>query len=229
LVVLGLALLGPLGHAGSLSLHMVQHMLLLVAAPPLLLAGRPLLRLFPQGWRRGAAGAAPILLRPARPLAAALVQGVVLWLWHLPGPFAAAEARPWLHAIEHMSLLAAALLFWAALLDAPRRGREGPPLAALAALITLMHTGFLGAILAWAPRPLYPGAALPDQQLAGLIMWVPGGVAYVAAGLWVLGRWLRRLEHRPDGPIRHQDHGGCGNGARARALPDRPPQSEARI
>jgi putative membrane protein len=203
-----LALHGPIDELARRSLagHMVQHMLLIAVVPPLLVGGAPLaamLRALPTRARSAAARlyAAAERALVARPLAAGLVHGATLWLWHLPGPYQAAAANPALHHLEHATLLLSATWFWATLLAPARRGGGGFGGALMAALVTVMHTGMLGALLTFAPSPLYPGhpsrlsalSALQDQQLAGLIMWVPGGFAYTLA-IVVLGlAWLNAL------------------------------------
>lgn len=167
----------------SLAAHMGQHMLLLLAAPPLLLLGRPLpalLRAMPHARRRRAAAVFGARLpSPAlHPMVAALLQASVVSSWHVPLMFAAAEADGLLHALEHASLLAVGLLYWQGQID-PRGAVAG---AILASLVTIVWCGFLGALLTFAPVPLFD-APLQEQQLAGLLMWVPCGFAYLAGAL----------------------------------------------
>lgn len=191
----GLALMGPFDDwaGASTAMHMVQHMMLIVLAAPLLVLGRPL----PQ-WRAVFGPALDRAWRPwlrstRHPLAWAAAHGVAIWGWHLPGPYMAAVFDNWLHVLEHACFLLTAWAFWWSVLRAPaaRRGH-----ALLALLLTLMHTGLLGALLAFAPAPLYFGESrsLQDQQLAGLLMWAPGGLAYVAAAAWCVRRWLRAMD-----------------------------------
>jgi putative membrane protein len=104
--------------------------------------------------------------------------------------------------LQHLSFLGTALLFWWSVLGHDPRGRHGPGPAAASLFLTMMHTGALGALLSLAPAPWYaPYVAstsalgldpAQDQQLGGLVMWVPAGLAYVVAALWVLGRQLTR-------------------------------------
>jgi cytochrome c oxidase assembly factor CtaG len=125
------------------------------------------------------------------PMRATLLLGITMWLWHAPALFGAAVAYDWVHALQHLSFFVPALLFWRGLIHARPVGRA--PGAVAAAFITFMHTGLLGGLITMAPEPLstaYLGrteswglSALADQQLAGLLMWVPLGVPYVAAGL----------------------------------------------
>jgi putative membrane protein len=158
-VALALALFGPVHEAAheSLAAHMVQHILLIGVAAPLLAVSLARLRI------------------PAAPAFAA--HGAVFWLAHAPVVVAAMAASGVVHVLAHAALFGTALAFWCAI----ARGSAGE--ASLWVLATMIHTGVLGALLTVAPRPLYPGIALEDQQLAGLLMWVPGGFLYLAAGL----------------------------------------------
>lgn len=189
--VAGLALFGPFDDwAGqSTAWHMVQHMLLMVVVGPLLVLARPL----PQ-WRAALGHGADAAWRAAlvltqRPLACATLHGMAIWFWHAPALYTAALLDPGLHLLEHISFLGSALLFWQAVLGA---GRSRAPAAALALLLTLMHTGLLGALLTFAREPLYlrESRELWDQQLAGLVMWIPGGAAYLLATILVTRRLL---------------------------------------
>jgi cytochrome c oxidase assembly factor CtaG len=183
------ALLGPLHHAAQRLLwaHMVQHELLMVLAAPLIVLGRPL-----ETW----IWALPLCLRKAAripgwlgdPLAAWTLHAAAIWVWHAPGLFEAALADPWLHVAQHASFFGTALVFWWSLLGPAHRN-----LAGMASLFTTMiHTGALGALMALARASWYPGFALEDQQLAGLVMWVPAGLAYPLAALFLGSQWLRR-------------------------------------
>lgn len=213
-LLLAMALVWPLdAWAGiSFAAHMGQHMVLLALAPPLLLAARPfmvVLHALPPALRRAAV--APRRWRPVRVAirashsvaGMALLHGALIWGWHAPRAFEAAVRHDGLHALEHVSLLAGGLLFWRALALA----RQEAAGAALAwTLVTLIHTGLLAALLTLAPVPLYglyaarvgDAAALADQQLAGLIMWVPMGAVYIVCALQVASRWL--AEQPPGGP-----------------------------
>ena len=208
--VLLLALVSPVDALGAqlFSAHMLQHELLMLLAAPLLVLGRPLatwIWAFPAGGRRllGAfvrrrwiAGPWSLVNTAA---AAWLLHAAALWLWHMPLLFGAAQADADVHVLQHASFLVSALLFWNVVLrDTPRT----PPVTALIYLLTTMvHTGALGALLTFSSHvwyPLYGGSPLQwdltpleDQQLGGLIMWVPGGTVYLAVALAVIGRWLR--------------------------------------
>jgi putative membrane protein len=208
--VLAVALVSPLDPLGGtlLSAHMAQHGLLVAVAAPLLLLGRPGVAFtwaLVGAWipRRMASGVWQALgglgRALSRPLRAAALHGLMLWLWHAPALFEAAVERHWLHVLEHACFFGTALLFWRAVLDARTSHRAGPALAAT--FVTFMHSDLLGGLITLAPRPLYPVyvgrsavwglTALDDQQLAGLFMWVPLGLPYLAAGLFLTSRLVR--------------------------------------
>jgi putative membrane protein len=203
-LVLVLALVSPLDALGEALFvaHMVQHLLLLLVAPPLLLAARPLgpvLLGLPGPFRRGAgvllrAG----LARAARALSRRAVvvlalHGLALWAWHAPRAYDAALASELVHALEHASFFAAGLLFWSVLHGAARKGGVGHGGAVLFVFGGAMQGGGLGALLTVATRPLYEShrqsapafglSALEDQQLAGVVMWVPSGIVLAVVAL----------------------------------------------
>jgi putative membrane protein len=211
-LALAAALVSPLDALGSLlfSAHMVQHELLMVAAAPLLVLGRPLAAwtwaLAPR-WRHAIGHAThwPWLAwgwrRLTQPLHAWALHALALWLWHLPQLFDAALRSEGWHVLQHASFLGTALLFWWAVLGGDPRAR-GSGFALAYLFTTMMHTAALGALLALAPTAWYAGYVasagalgvdpVQDQQLGGLVMWVPGGVAYLAAGLVLVARLLAR-------------------------------------
>lgn len=191
-----LTLFGPMDAWAeeSLAAHMTQHMLLIVVIAPLWVLARPWPQWYASIGRRRLAGVGVLTELLRRPLLAATLHGAALWIWHAPRPYMVAVGNPWWHIAEHLCfLLSAGVFWWAVLRAAP--GRE--PRALLALLFTLMHTGLLGALLTFAREPLYRDSyALADQQLAGLIMWVPCGLAYLLAAAWLGARWMRRLSRR---------------------------------
>jgi putative membrane protein len=206
------ALVSPLDALGDrlFSAHMVQHEVLMLVAAPLLVLGRPLAACawaLPQPLLRALAASArgrwPASAWSALtdPLSAWSLHALALWVWHVPSLFDAAVESTGLHILQHTSFLASALLFWwAALGPDPRSTRQGASMLLL--FTTMLHTGALGALLTFAPTAWYPhyvdsGVGLgldpvEDQQLGGLVMWVPGGLAYLVAGLAVAARWLAR-------------------------------------
>jgi len=164
------------------SVRVLHHVLLIAAVAPLLALA------FPQ--RR--AGSPPLVMLVA-------AHAVILWLWHTPGPYALGLASVPAYWLMQTSLLGSAWLLWRAIL-AP--AQSGTALVALAATIGQM--GLLGALIVFAPRPLYPVhlasttawglAPLTDQQLAGLLMWVPAMLPYLGAGVWMAWSGLRSGE-----------------------------------
>lgn len=207
-LVLALASTSPIDTLGGalFSMHMVQHELMMVVAAPLFVMSRPIEAwtwALPAAWRQPLAGAGR--LRPVTaawlaitaPVGAWALHAAALWGWHIPWIFEAALTNEGVHALQHASFLGTALLFWWSVLG---RGVRRPDAAGLASLFTTMlHTGALGALLTFAPHPWYAhyaGAAalglgpLEDQQLGGLVMWVPGGLAYLVAGLAIVAAWL---------------------------------------
>ena len=208
-VALATALLGldDLAHT-RFSAHMVQHMLLSVVAPPLLLLADPFpaaLWALPARARlvvgRLVASRAPLgaaWRRLTRPVLAWPLHIGVLWAWHAPVLYDSALAHPWVHDAEHLSLFATAVLFWwPVIAPAPR---PTPPVRAPARIVYFVLAAFaraaLGLLLTLAPAPLYAyrGAdthgALDDQTLGGLVMWGAGGLIDLLAALLLLGRAL---------------------------------------
>ncbi len=204
-LVLLVALNGPLHDLSDyylFSAHMVQHLLLTLVVPPLLLAGTP-------GWmadplighlRRGRFLGA--LARAAtRPVPALGLYAVALVGWHLPGPYGAALERHAWHVVEHLVLIATALLAWwpvlspSALLPRLHYGAQilylfafGLPMTVVAAMITGAERT-LYPFYAAAPR-LFGLTALADQRVGGLIMWVPAGLIPLIAFTCVFFRWV---------------------------------------
>ena len=210
-----LALLSPLDTLahGLFVAHMAQHMLLVMVAAPLLVLGAPGLPLavsLAPDWRRrlgrlrhrpAVHGARDLLTRP---LVAWAVHVGTLWAWHMPGPYQAALGNDLVHAVEHASFLATAVLFWWVVLSRQGRRRLAPGFAVLYLFAAALQGSALGALLTLAPAPLYPlqaasapawgPAPLADQQLAGLVMWVPADLVDLgAAGALFMG-WLLSLE-----------------------------------
>jgi cytochrome c oxidase assembly factor CtaG len=199
------ALVSPLHEAGerSFTFHMIEHELLMLPAALLLVAARPgpvLLWGLPGAARKFAASIArlPAWRHLSDPIAATAIQALAIWLWHAPGPFDQALQHEGWHIVQHVCFVASALLFWWAMLH-----RANEALAALCLFATSMIGGALGALMALSSSPWYAAYAAmgmtplglspaEDQQLAGLIMWVPGGLFHLAAALIFVGRWLTR-------------------------------------
>ena len=214
--VLALALVSPLHEESErlFAAHMIQHELLMVVGAPLVVLGRPVVAMLwalpprARRWcgrvaRRGAwRGAWRHLTEPWH---AWLLHGAAIWLWHAPRLFQATLTSDAVHAAQHASFVGSALLFWWTLIHARRRGMSDAT-AVLYLFTTAVHTGALGALLTFSRTLWYPAYAsagggwgltpLEDQQLAGLIMWIPAAVSYMIAALALLARALRRSEWR---------------------------------
>ena len=209
-LALAALLLGPIDAVAprSFAVHMIQHEGLMLVAAPLLVLGRPF-PLYAWGLPARARGSLVSLTHTrwlravwgvvTAPFAAWLLHAAALWLWHAPPLFDAAVRDPTLHEWQHVSFLLSALIFWHALLRRQTHGAQGAAVVYL--FTTTIHTGVLGALLSLAHTPYYaalqPGLGvwwgltpLEDQQLGGLIMWVPGALVYVGVGLWLAARWI---------------------------------------
>jgi cytochrome c oxidase assembly factor CtaG len=217
-VTLVIALVSPLHPWGAVlfSAHMTQHELLMLVAAPLLVLGRPIIPFLwalPRsaaktlaGWTQKASWQR-VWETIATPFAAWLIHGVVLWTWHLPALFQATRDNAFIHALQHASFLFSALLFWWAILHGRRRA-IGFGAAVLYMFTTALHSGLLGALLTFTRTLWYPIYAhttrpwgltpLQDQQLGGLIMWIPAGLVYIIAALALFAGWLRESEKRTD-------------------------------
>jgi putative membrane protein len=212
-VILTLALISPLHEMGEalFSAHMVQHEVLMLVAAPLLVISRPLvpfLHALPFEWRRTVGrwskfGIVQSIWRSlTTPLNAWLIHAAALWIWHFPSLFQATLSSDWIHAAQHLSFFLSALLFWWALFYG--RGQHAYGTGVLYIFTTGIHTGILGALLTLSTRLWYPAyqnstaawglTALEDQQLGGIIMWVPASLVYLAAGLVLFAAWLRNSD-----------------------------------
>lgn len=227
-----LALLSPIAAYSEelFAMHMVQHLLLLLVAPPLLLLGAPLIPLLwalPGGARRRVSR----WLRPGQPLAVAghwlttpvvamLAYVVTVAVWHIPAFYDRAQGRTFMHDLEHVMFYGTALLYWWPIVfPGGGRRRLGFGMAIPYLLPPFFEGMIIGIWLAFSNRPLYATylglddhpiwglSALDDQQLAGLIMWVPGGLFFLIPLLGLLARLLNQEE-------RHPQHPGKATGAR---------------
>jgi putative membrane protein len=216
LVALGLALLSPLDALSNAlaAAHMVQHLLLLLVAAPLLalsapsstiLRGSPLaVRRASGRWRRRL-GLTHTTLRPLRhPAAVWLLSVGVLWFWHAAAPYDAALDSDPLHLLEHASFLVTAVLFWHVVVGVRGAARVSNGLGVLLVFTMAMQSVFLSVLLTFARTPWYSGYAtttapwgldpLTDQQLAGVLMWIPAGGIYLLVALALLVSWIRATE-----------------------------------
>ena len=202
------ALVSPLHWMGEhlFTAHMVEHEIIMACAAPLLALARPVgafLWALPASMRRR-------LGRPGRqkhiraawtvltsPLPATIWHGAVIWFWHAPIMFDAAVASLLVHRLQHVTFLVSALAFWWALVRRCDRGS-----AVFHLFATMIHTTLLGALMVMAPHVLYLRQTvdslqwgltpLEDQQLAGLVMWVPAGTVYAGAALACAALWIRQ-------------------------------------
>ncbi|MHB0870729.1 MAG: cytochrome c oxidase assembly protein [Chloroflexota bacterium] len=218
LLFVWLALLSPIGSFSELFffMHMIQHLLLVEVAAPLLLLGAPLLPMLwalPRDLRVRLGG----LLGPSNPLEGVFtllthpMMAVTLYIgalsaWHLPNFYDAAQGRTAIHDLEHLIFLGTALLYWWPIIHpAGGRRRLGYAAAVPYLLPPLLAGSLIGALLTFAQYPLYATyqrvprlwgiSVLQDQQLAGLVMWVPGGLVYIFP-IFVLIALLLRQEER---------------------------------
>ncbi|MDO8939493.1 MAG: cytochrome c oxidase assembly protein [Methylicorpusculum sp.] len=187
-LITALITFGPLAARldNSSAMHMIQHMLIMVLIAPLYVLARPLPQWFAASGRTGINLVKPLLHLGRFPMRMCGLQGIAIWFWHAPKFYNLALESPWWHFAEHVSFALTASLFWWSIL-----GRQSS-FALPALLFTLMHTGMLGALLTFAQMPLYCDLHdIQDQQLAGLIMWVPVGLTYLVACVWISNRWLQ--------------------------------------
>jgi putative membrane protein len=210
------ALLSPLDTLSEVlfSAHMGQHEILMLMAAPLLVMGRPgitALWALPAGVRQAVAGGLrrPGLLRSWRvlsgPVTVLLLHAGALWIWHVPRFFESALHSGNMHAVQHLCFFLTAVLFWWALVSG-RYGRTGYGAAVLFVFLSSLHSGLLGALITFAGRLWYPTHEartqargldpLADQQLAGLLMWIPAGVIFLVLGLGFMAAWLGHVERR---------------------------------
>jgi putative membrane protein len=216
ILALVVALVTPLDKVSSalFSAHMTQHLVLVLAAAPMLVLGSPLLatlwalptrvrRALGRWWVR-----ARVLRALCRSLGNPLViwtaHTVALWLWHVPSLYQSALHYERMHALEHASFVGTALPFWWLLLRPDRRRRLPFGADLLYLFAAMMQSGALGALITLAGTPWYPEHApwtrawgltpLEDQELAGLIMWVPASLIYLGALAAAFRAGMARLE-----------------------------------
>ena len=211
-----MALISPLHALGGalFSAHMTQHELLISVCAPLLVVGRPLVPFLwglPLSWRQTLGDwtrddrVSQTWRTLSLPVVAFSLHALALWIWHLPGPYQSTLSSELMHSLQHVSFLGTALLFWWTIFKT--RGTElGYGAAVFYLFGTALQTGALGALLTFSSHLWYPAYAtttgpwglnpLEDQQLGGLIMWIPGSIPYLVAGLFLFARWLRAAEVR---------------------------------
>jgi putative membrane protein len=192
-------------------MHMIQHMLLVGVAAPLLVMGTPFLVslwAFPLAGRR-AYGRLKQRVERWRPTRYLLWQPLVmwslfaftLWVWHLPVLYEATLYDDLFHDFQHFTFVAVGCLFWRVLLDPVSRLRLSRGIGVMYLFLTSLHATMLGVFMTLAPKAWYPFyesraprwklSALEDQQVAGLIMWMPACMVYSLVSAILLGLWLR--------------------------------------
>jgi len=207
------ALVSPLHPLGEVlfSAHMVQHEVLMLISAPLLVLSRPLVTFLwglPLEWRRNVGRwAKQETVRRSwnfltEPLTAWSIHAAAIWMWHAPFLFDLTLKSDLAHTAQHLSFFLSALLFWWALFYA--HGRKTYGAGVFYVFTTAVHTGILGALLTFAPHVWYSAyntttqawglTPLEDQQIGGLIMWVPASLIYLAAGLWLFAAWLKESD-----------------------------------
>jgi len=197
------ALSGPIERwsGTSFAAHMLQHELLMLVAAPAFAASRPL-GVFAWAFPLSARHRLRVLTSPAwlraswrsitSPLWATVISVGALWMWHVPRLFDLATLERAWHAAQHASFFLSALAFWWAM-RATGRPAAAVGRTVMCLFVAMIVTGALGGLLAFADTPwyaAYSSASRPfgwtpveDQQMGGLIMWIPGGVVYMAAAL----------------------------------------------
>jgi cytochrome c oxidase assembly factor CtaG len=210
--VLTFSLVSPLHAAGerSFTMHMIEHELIMLVATLLLAMSRsggvmawglprPLRQSLGGSWKSPLQS---LWRRLTDPVTATAIQAVVMWGWHAPPLFdRALESSGW-HIAQHACFFASSLIFWWAMLN-PRRGGYGVSAACL--FVTSLIGGALGALMSFSSSPWYADYAAmgmtgigldptDDQRLAGLIMWIPGGLVHGAAAIAMFYKWLKASE-----------------------------------
>ena len=217
MVVLFIALCSPIDTIGGelFSVHMVQHLLLMLAAPPLLVWSRPAIAFvwaFSPSWRKrigrfwASAGFGSLFSLLMRPIVVWVLFVGSFVFWHLPRPYSWALHNEFIHALEHASFFLTSLAFWTLVVEPSGQRRLGYASALLYVAVTAVLSGLPGALMILAPRAFYPDHAagagawgltlMEDQQLAGLIMWIPAGAIYIGAAAWLFVRMMRGSERR---------------------------------
>jgi putative membrane protein len=205
--------LHPLGQA-LFSAHMTQHEVLMLVAAPLMVFGRPMIVFLwafsrEDARRISAWSRVPCIEKTWSAVSNAFVAWIIhlaaLWIWHIPALFEATLDNDLIHALQHISFLFSALLFWWAAFYGRQRAL-GYGLAIVYMFTTALQSGLLGVLLSVSSRLWYPAygdraldwglTPLEDQQLGGLIMWIPAGVVYIIAALALTAGWLRESDLR---------------------------------
>jgi len=207
-----LALVSPIHPLGEalLSAHMTQHSILMLVAAPLLVAGRPLapyLFGLPVSWRYSLVGFGKarwfqkVWRTATEPFIAFILSGIALWIWHIPALYQRTLENDLVHSAQHITFLVTALVFWWSVIHGRLYGASAAYL-----FMTAVHTSVLGALMTLSGSLWYPAYSYrtqvwgltpqEDQQLAGLVMWVPCGMVYLAVALVLIAMWLRESDRK---------------------------------
>lgn len=195
-----MALVGPLPSAAHEHFwaHMVQHLLMTLVAPPLILLSAPVTRLLraSRGTRRARMAAvlrSRLFRLVTHPLFTWVLFALVMWVTHFSPIYQLAVENELVHLIEHSAYLLAALLFWAPVIGLdPSRHRLAWPVRLAYLLLALPLQSFLGLALYSSESPLYAAyPSLDDQRLGALIMWIGGDMVFVLAVALAIGGWMR--------------------------------------
>jgi putative membrane protein len=208
-----LALVSPLHSLGEVLFcaHMTQHEILMLVSAPLLVISRPLVTFLwalPFEWRRtlGRWSKEGSIQRSwaffTDPFSAWWIHALAIWSWHIPYLFDLTLTSDLAHSAQHLSFFLSALIFWWSLFYS--HGRRTYGAGVLYVFTTAIHTGILGALLTFSSKPWYSPylrttqpwgyTPLEDQQVGGLIMWVPASLVYLAAGLYLFSAWLKESD-----------------------------------
>ena len=232
------ALVSPLDHISDdflLSAHMFQHLLLIMVAPPLWLLGFPanwLDPIIPKGWF------STLLRALTRPIPAFIIFNGVFLVWHIPALYTAALDHEAIHAFEHLSFIAAAFIGWWPVLGFLPKTAPRPSFAMQMGYCfgLMIPTTILAAIISFANSLIYPFyqdaptvirtslvtaqaggtrlwgiSALQDQQISGLMMWVPANMAYFLAFMVTFNRWFQVNEHHDREKYQLEDQAQAAN------------------
>ena len=216
LFFLSAALISPIDAMAEVlfSAHMVQHMLLIMGAAPLLVLGIPPAAAawsIPSVWRVSLGrwwlrqnGLRAIWNFLINPWVVWILHGIALVAWHIPRLYEAALLNEFYHALEHFSFLITAFLFWWVVVRCGKQGGMNHGFGMLYVFSMAMFSGVLGALITFSRQAWYPFYALTtqewgltlieDQQLAGVIMWIPGNFVYLVAFLTLLAQWFKSME-----------------------------------
>jgi cytochrome c oxidase assembly factor CtaG len=202
--VIGVALLSPIDALSDelFSVHMLQHLLLILGAAPLLAfsnAHLVMLRAFPVAGRRSlgrAVASIPGVRQAAHKHATAWIAAAcfvcTMWFWHIPAAYDWALDNEAVHVGEHLTLLAAATFFWRVIITSGDR-RLSPAMAVILVSLVGIQGALLSALITFAPHSLYgayAGNPLDDQVLAGVLMCIPASFVYLGSTIWALWRML---------------------------------------